>query len=132
MLLILFLASSLFANSDYYAITAGSLFETYDVCYVELNYDNDVPELSKVSCSDYFTVLQSYYKDKNELLVSWRFEKQVNVSYEKNMRYGEQVTVDETYNLADEDTCFLRVGENYSWLINSNLFGCGMRKIVTH
>ena len=130
MLLLIFLSSMLFASPDYYVITAGNLFETYDTCYVELKYDESTPSIVKAFCSDDFILSQKYDDKEKEISLSWSFYRTISKTVDRSTRYGEIFTATETYNLSDSDTCSINVSNGFSWLIEQGLFGCGMSKVI--
>ncbi len=130
MFLLIFLSSMLFASPDYYVITAGDLFETYDTCYVELKYNESTPSIVKAFCSDDFILSQKYDDKEKEISLSWSFYRTISKTVDRSTRYGEIFTATETYDLSDSDTCYVRVGDNYSWLQDQSIFGCGMSKVI--
>ena len=131
MFYLLFLASTLFANTEYYAIEAGNMFETYETCYVALDHGgNENPELRKLTCPESFNIVQTYNSYNGRLYVYWSFSQLRRETVERNTRYGESTPIIEEYTLTDEDTCYLKIEKSFSWIVDNGLFGCGMNKIV--
>ncbi len=131
MFYLLFLASALFARTDYYVIEAGDILETYDICYVALDYGDNTAKIRKLNCSDSFSFSQNYYHDSNKVSLIWDFSKSVTRTREKSMGYGEFTTVEETYTLSDDDVCYLELTSAGSSIVDDGIFGCGMSKLFT-
>lgn len=129
MFYLLFLATTLFARTDYYVIEAGDIFETYDTCYIALDYGEGVPEVRRLNCPRSFNFSQNYYRDSNKVVISWDFNKSVVRTREKSMGYGEFTVIEESYDLSDDDVCYLEVSTCNSSIVDDGIFGCGMTKL---